>query len=60
MLRTTRGFLDTVPGFKATKGYYMASEGLRLTRALNIKKVADEATHEIQRSEASVSFKSGR
>ena len=57
-------FLDTVPGFRETAEYYVVSdnplEGLRLTRALNIKKVSEQATGEIQRNEASVSFKSGR
>jgi hypothetical protein len=57
-------FLDTVPGFRETKDYYMVSEnpeeGLMITRALNIKKVAKEAIDIIQRSESSVSFKSGR
>jgi len=57
-------FLDTVPGFKITRDYYLVSnnpeEGLQLTRALNIKRVAEEATGEVKRSEAFVSFKSGR
>jgi len=35
-------------------------EGLQLTRALNIKRVAEEASGDIKRSEAFVSFKSGR
>lgn len=57
-------FLDTVPGLRETKDYYVVSDnpedGLKLTRALNIKKVADQVADEIQRSEASVSFKSGK
>ncbi len=57
-------FLETVPGFRETEEYYVVAdnpeEGLQLTRALNIKKVAEEANGEIQGSEAYVSFKSGR
>ena len=34
-------------------------DGLKLTRALNVKKVADEAGDDIRKAEASVSFKSG-
>jgi len=62
--RDYQKFLDSVPGFKTTRDYYLVSdnpeEGLRLTRALNIKRVAEEATGEDKRSEAFVSFKSGK
>lgn len=62
--RDYQKFLDTVPGFRTTKDYYLVSdnpeEGLQLTRGLNIKRVAEEASGEIKRSEAFVSFKSGR
>lgn len=62
--RDYQRFLDTVPGFRMTRDYYLVSdnpeEGLRLTRALNIKRVAEEAASEIRKSEAFVSFKSGR
>jgi len=62
--RDYQKFLDSVPGFKTTRDYYLVSddpeEGLQLTRALNIKKVAEEATGEDKRSEAFVSFKSGK
>ncbi len=57
-------FLDTVPGFRMTRDYYLVSddpeEGLQMTRALNIKKVAEDTSSEIKRAEAFVSFKSGR
>lgn len=62
--RDYQKFLDSVPGFRTTRDYYLVSdnpeEGLRLTRALNIKRVSEEASSEIKRSEAFVSFKSGR
>lgn len=62
--RDYQKFLDSVPGFRATRDYYLVSdnpeEGLQLTRALNIKRVAEEASGDIKRSEAFVSFKSGR
>jgi hypothetical protein len=35
-------------------------EGLRITRALNIKKVAEQASKEVLHTEAFVSFKTGR
>lgn len=57
-------FLDTVPGFRKTKDYYLVSddpeEGLQLTRALNIKFVTDQASEEVKKDESFVSFKSGR
>jgi hypothetical protein len=62
--RDYQKFLDSVPGFRATRDYYLVSdnpeEGLQLTRALNIKRAAEEASGDIKRSEAFVSFKSGR
>ena len=62
--RDYQKFLDTVPGFRTTRDYYLVSndpeEGLQMTRALNIKIVAEEASGEIKRSEAFVSFKSGK
>jgi hypothetical protein len=57
-------FLETVPGFKETKDYYVISDnpedGLILTRALNVKMKSELATSEIRQSEASVSFSSSR
>jgi hypothetical protein len=62
--RDYQKFLDTVPGFRTTRDYYLVAddpeEGLQMTRALNIKRVAEEASGEIKRSEAFVSFKSGK
>jgi hypothetical protein len=59
-----QSFLETVPGFKETKDYYVISDnpedGLALTRALNVKKKSELATSEIRQSEASVSFSSSR
>ncbi|HZJ87972.1 MAG TPA: hypothetical protein VFC80_02335 [Sphaerochaeta sp.] len=59
--RSYQRFLDTIPGFRETAEYYIISEdpnaGLSLTRALNIKSVADFAAQEIAISEASVTFK---
>jgi hypothetical protein len=56
--------LETVPGFKETREYYIISddpeEGLALTSALNIKAVANNASRETAVSEASVMFKTGR
>jgi hypothetical protein len=58
-----QSFLETVPGYIETEDYYVVSDnpedGLKLTRALNVKKVADEAGDDIRKAEASVSFKSG-
>ncbi|MEA5032979.1 MAG: hypothetical protein VB025_12610 [Sphaerochaeta sp.] len=57
-------FLDSVPGFRESKEYYVVSdnpeEGLRLTRALNIKEISDQVVGEIRRGEASISFRSGK
>jgi hypothetical protein len=57
-------FLETVPGFKETKDYYVISDnpedGLTLTRALNVKKKSELAASETKQSEASVSFSSSR
>jgi hypothetical protein len=62
--RDYQKFLDSVPGFRTSRDYYLVSdnpeEGLQLTRALNIKKVAEETSGEIKGTEAFVSFKSGR
>lgn len=56
--------MKMVSGSMETEEYYMISDnpedGLALTRALNIMQVTHQAMGEIQRSEASVSFKSGR
>jgi|LSQX01.2.fsa_nt_gb hypothetical protein len=61
--RNYQSFLETVPGYIETEDYYVVSDnpedGLKLTRALNVKKVADEAGDDIRKAEASVSFKSG-
>lgn len=61
--RDYQRFLETVPGFKETREYYIVSddpeEGLALTRALNIKGVADSASRETVAREASVMFKTG-
>lgn len=62
--RDYQRFLETVPPFRETREYYVISEdpleGLTLTRALNIKGVADSAAREIVKTEASVMFKTGR
>lgn len=57
-------FLERVPNFTTTRDYYLISEdpeeGLELTRALNIKNIADQVAREVVNSEAFVSFKSGK
>ncbi|MDX9914659.1 MAG: hypothetical protein RBS49_02120 [Sphaerochaeta sp.] len=62
--RDYQRFLETVPGFRETKDYYIVSddpeEGLALTRALNIKGVADSVAQETLAGEASVMFKTGQ
>ena len=56
-------FLETVPGYRECEDYYLVSDnpedGLRLVRALNIKKAAELVADEVRMGEASVSFKTG-